>query len=398
MAEYDTDSSQRKIVVLASWSESLLNFRGQLLARLVERGHFVTACAPQRDDAVIAGLDAIGVRFETIDLHRTGMNPLHDAATLRAINATLSRLKPDILLSYTIKPVIYGSLAANKTGVKHICSIITGLGFAFGNETPRQKLANFAVKRLYKRSLSSNSKVFFQNPDDLKLFLDQCLIAPEQAVLINGSGVDLDYFRAEPLPEEPFSFLLIARLLKEKGVMEYAEAARILRESYPDVKFRLLGPFDGNPSAIRENLIDRWQEEGLIEYLGKTDDVRPAISASSVYVLPSYREGTPRSVLEAMATGRAIVTTDVAGCRETVIEGENGFLVPPRDPFGLAAAMRRFIDEPWLAMSMGLRSRVIAEQKYDVHEVNKVILENLDLNDQARGVAKPAEKISIASA
>ncbi|MBK5225492.1 MAG: glycosyltransferase family 4 protein [Thermoleophilia bacterium] len=366
-----------KIVVMGSWADSLVNFRGPLLAELVRRGHEVTGCAPEPADDIAERLREIGAGYEQVKLQRTGMNPLSDARSIAGIKALLTRLKPDLLLGYTIKPVIYGSMAAKKAGIDSIFSIITGLGYAFQGETFAQRLTNIGVRRLYRKSLRTNRAVFFQNPDDMKLFVETEMVKPEQAVLINGSGVDLDHFNyTEPIVE-PFSFLLIARLLREKGIKEYAGAARILREDYPDVKFRLLGPFDRNPSAIDKKTIDEWQDAGIIDYMGETEDVRPAIAAASVYVLPSYREGTPRSVLEAMSMGRPIISTDVPGCRETVVDGDNGFLVQARDSLSLAAAMKRFMDDPRIIAGMGQRSRELAVNKYDVHKVNAAILETM---------------------
>jgi glycosyltransferase involved in cell wall biosynthesis len=201
--------------------------------------------------------------------------------------------------------------------------------------------------------------------------------------VVNGSGVDLDKFVVKPLPdyatEGAVRFLFIGRLLGDKGVREYAEAARLLQLTHQQVRCVLVGWIDSNPNAITQAELDGWVADGRIEFWGRLTDVRPAIAACSVFVLPSYREGTPRTVLEAMAMGRAIVTTDAPGCRETVIHGENGFLVPVQDSVALAEAMRRFIDEPFLHQTMGTRSRQLAEEMYDVHKVNAVMLEGMDL-------------------
>ena len=230
-------------------------------------------------------------------------------------------------------------------------------------------------------ALKGNTKVFFQNPDDMELFAELNLIrGTEQAVLINGSGVDIEHYREVRPVTEKIVFLLIARLIRDKGLYEYVEAARIIKQHYPEVVFRLVGPFDSNPTAISEATVNQWQGEGVIEYAGETKDVRPYIAGSSVYVLPSYREGTPRTVLEAMSMGRPIITTDAPGCRETVIHGKNGYLVPVKNLDALVEALERFIANPELIPIMGKESRKIAEEKYDVRKVNATILNTMGLS------------------
>jgi glycosyltransferase involved in cell wall biosynthesis len=221
--------------------------------------------------------------------------------------------------------------------------------------------------------------VFFQNPDDLQVFLDNGVLAdPACAVLINGSGIDTDEYRPVALPRSP-TFLMIARLIPAKGVREYVEAARRIKQQHPSARFKLVGWVDHKPNAITERELELWVAEGTIEYLGRVSDVRPAITDASVYVLPSYREGTPRTVLEAMSMGRAVITTNAAGCRETVRHGENGFLVPIQDVPALVGAMKRFFDEPQLAAVMGQVSRQLVVEKYDVHKVNSILLKEMGL-------------------
>lgn len=371
------------IVVLAGLADSLVNFRGPLLSELRRKGYRVIACAPEAATPVADKLLSMGVEYRSVSLQRTGMNPWFDLIALRALWQLFRELKPDVVLGYTIKPVIYGSFAACIAGGSRIFSIITGLGYAFTGDTFKRRAINLVVRNLYSIALKRNKKVFFQNPDDLKLFLNLGLLTHrEQAILINGSGVDIEHYTETPLPSGPISFLLIARLLRDKGIAEYATAAEKLKARYPQIAFRLLGPFDTNPSAIKQSQIENWSSKGIIEYIGETTDVRPYIAESSVYVLPSYREGTPRTVLEAMAMGRPVVTTDAPGCRETVRDGDNGFLVPAGDSAALAKAMERFILEPELICRMGRRSREIAVEKYDVHKVNAVIIEAMGLADE----------------
>ena len=221
----------------------------------------------------------------------------------------------------------------------------------------------------------------FQNPDDESLFRKlNILSAHANTCVVNGSGVDVSQFNVAHFIESAAPrFLLIARLLGDKGVREYVQAAKQVKQHYPDTQFDLVGWIDTNPNAITQAELDQWVAAGVLNFLGRLNDVRPAIRDCSVYVLPSYREGTPRTVLEAMAMGRAVITTDAPGCRETVVDGDNGFLVPIKDADALAQAMLRFIEKPDLSIQMGQRSRIIAEDKYDVHKVNEKMLKRMEL-------------------
>jgi glycosyltransferase involved in cell wall biosynthesis len=284
----------------------------------------------------------------------------------------VSRVRPNVFLAYTIKPVIYGLIAATAARVPRRFALVTGLGYAFQEDTGRASL-RWLMRKLYGAALTCSSKVFLQNPDDRELLRKRGVLRSVPSFIVNGSGVDLSHYEVAPLSSEP-SFLLIARLLADKGIREYVEAARQVRLTHPSIQFVLVGWMDSNPNAISEAELAGWVAEGLIKFLGRLQDVRPAIRSSTIYVLPSYREGTPRTVLEAMAMGRPIITTDAPGCRETVIDGENGYLVRARSSSALAAAMLRFIDDPAVIPTMGARSRKIAEAKYDVHKINATML------------------------
>lgn len=381
-----------KIVVINGFVPALLNLRGSLLAALVRSGHEVIACAPGEEKDVTARLAKLGVRYKEIELDRTGLNPIKDLYTLLCLSRFLHDVQPDIVLSYNHKPVICGSLAGRLVGVPRRFSGITGLGLSTArwllgeqftsSKIPfRHRIIGAMVRRLYSLSLGANEAVFFQNPDDLAHFIESGLVKdPKQAVLINGSGVDLEYFSEVPPYTQRPVFLLIGRLLEEKGIIEYAEAARILKRRYPQATFRLLGAFDRHPSCIDRTQIEGWRQEGIVEYLGEVKDVRPFIANASVFVLPSYREGTPKSSLEAMAMGRPVVTSDTPGCRETVLDGKSGFLVPARDVAALAEAMEKFILCPGLIGSMGRFSRRIAAEKYDANKVNATIMETMGLS------------------
>ena len=371
-------ATAQTVVVVGGLAESLLNFRGPLLAAMVARGHRVIACAPDDDPATVAGLTRLGVVYRRLPLQRTGLNPLADLRAIQAFTALYRELQPDVVLHYTIKPVIYGSLAARKLGLRRSYSMITGLGYVFQGDGWRRTLLRRGVSWLYRRGLAGNAKVFFQNPDDQALFTELGLVHSSQCLRIYGSGVHLQHFQPQPRPAQ-LRFLLIARLLTDKGIREYAQAARLLKQSHPQVECALAGWLDSNPAAIRQQELDGWIADGSINFLGRLQDVRPALANCSVYVLPSYREGTPRTVLEAMAMGRAIITTDAPGCRETVVNGDNGWLVPVQDAHSLYQAMCRFIDAPELVNTMGERSLNLVRRLYDVHSVNATILSAMQL-------------------
>lgn len=368
----------RKLVIIASNPGSLINFRWHLIKELNAVGFSIIAVAPE-DETVRAKLAVIGVRYLPIKMDRTGNNPFHDIILTIKLFLFLKKEKPEVVFGYTIKPVIYGTLAARLAGIPGIFSMLTGTGYAFSNCNLKSRVIGFIAKNLFRFSLRFNTKLFFQNKDNLATFRDEKLISSQQAVaIINGSGVDVHHFSPAALPEN-VSYLMVARLLVDKGVREYVDAARMIKKKYPHIIFKLVGWVDSNPNAISENELSEWIESGVIEYLGKLSDVRGAIAESSVYVLPSYGEGTPRTVLEAMAMGRPIITTDVPGCRETVVDNQNGFLVTVRDSNALSDAMEYFIHHPDAISAMGTISRVIAVEKYDVDKVNRHILHEMGI-------------------
>lgn len=367
------------MALFGSLAASLINFRGPLIRALVDRGHTVYALAPCIDEEISDRLTTLGAKPISVSLGRTSLNPFEALGTVRELRQVLRTIRPDVVIAYTIKPVVLGALAAAKEGVPMFVPLITGLGYAFTEGREPKRLVSRALgKHLYKRAFSRASIAIFQNQDDRTEFRRLGLLPPElRTALISGSGIDLDQFRRAPVPPE-ISFLMIARLLKDKGVREYAAAGIKLKRKYPEVRVSLLGFLDSSPNTITQSELDEIIAGG-VEFWGPREDVRPALVEHSVYVLPSYREGTPRSVLEAMAIGRAVITTDVPGCRETVVDGKNGFLVPLKNSDALFAAMERFMETPALASTMGEESRRIAEEKYDVHKVNTTLLEHVGL-------------------
>lgn len=372
-----------KILVIASFAESILQLRGPLISEMASRGHEVHIAAPGLvpDSEIGQQMGVIGLSLHDLNIERVGMNPVADFKSTLAMYRLMRRIRPEVVLSYTVKPVIYGSIAAWLVRVPRRYTLITGLGYAFtGEATFLRGIVKMVVQNLYRLSLRCAHKVIFQNHDDQTLFRQLGLLQPGKPTLVvNGSGIDLATFTATQLPSGPMHFLLIARLLGDKGLREYARAAQCIKSIHPDVQFSLVGWIDDNPSAINQAELDAWLKSGVFNFYGRLQDVRPAIARCSVYVLPSYREGTPRTVLEAMAMGRPIITTDAPGCRETVVDGVNGFLVPVQSADALVQAMLRFVDDPSLAIRMGLRSRQLAEEKYDVHKVNAEMLHAMGL-------------------
>ena len=373
-----------RVVVIGGWAPSLIKFRGPLLAAMVARGHEVIAMAP--DDpagnaAVAPGLAALGVRFEPIELERTGIDPIADARALVVLARRLRALGPDLVLGYTIKPVIYGSLAARLAGVPRRAAMITGMGSALSSvRTGKQRLVAAIARGLYRAGLRQCQVVICQNTDDRdELARFGALPRHARVAIVRGSGVDLAHYAASPLPPGPPVFVFLGRLLRDKGIAEYVEAARAVRERHPDVRFRIAGWLDPNPESLTQRELDALVADGTIEYLGATDDVRPHLADAHVLVLPSYREGTPRSVLEAMSMNRAVITTDAPGCRETVIDGESGLLVPVGDPRRLAAAMLQLVASPALVERIAAAGHARATQLYDARAVAASVLTALDL-------------------
>jgi glycosyltransferase involved in cell wall biosynthesis len=373
----------KSIAIITSHAESLKNFRGPLIDLLVNKGIKVYALAPDHDIVSQNQMRLLGAVPVSYTLFRAGMNPLQDSIDLLRLVLLLRKLKPTITLAYSIKPVIYATLAAYLAGIKRRYASIEGLGFVFTHSDAhfeiKRHFLRILVEKLYKFSLIYATKVIFLNKDDRNLFISKKILPGYKSMLLGGIGVDLDVWTFQSPVVQPITFLLMARLLREKGICEYAEAARIVKKLYPSAKFLLLGSLDVNPGGLSRAEILSWVDEGLLDWLGHIP-VQEWIAKSSIYVLPSYREGVPRSTQEAMAMGRPIITTDVPGCRETVIEGFNGFLVPARDSQSLAKIMIYFIENPKLIKTMGIASRELAEKLFDVHKINSTLLDAINID------------------
>jgi glycosyltransferase involved in cell wall biosynthesis len=369
---------KQSIIFICGNGDTLINFRKEFIQCFLERDYEVYAIAPEISSSEHTKLSELGVIYREIPFRRKGINPLEFIRSIYFLYIEINKIKPDLVFSYTHKSVVIGSIASRFARVKGIYSMITGRGHIFDNETLFKKLRCFFGILSFKFSLKYNDKVFFQNPDDIDLFLTSGALKRDKVIMVNGSGVNLDYFNTTELPEN-LIFLCAARLLKSKGLVEFAEAFKLFKNDHPYARALLVGsPDDHDDSVSLEEIESEWKNRFGIEYLGHFSDIREAIKLSSVFVLLSYNEGTPRSVLEAMAMGRPILTTDVPGCRETVLNGQNGFLAKVRDPVDTARLMKNFTTKE-NRKALGIASRKLSEEKFDVRKVNQVLLQNMKI-------------------
>ena len=357
-----------KFLLISPKNRTVYNFRGVLLREIRARGYEVLVTGPDRTD--VDKIEALGARFIEIPMNKTGTSILGDLRYCRALTELMKRERPDATLGYTVKPAIYGAIAAKRAGVRSVSSMVTGGGYTFISKSIKARVLGLIVRTLYRFGLGKADQVIFQNPDDRDEFCARGLVKREKCHVVSGSGVDLTRFTPAPFPERP-TFFMLSRLLKSKGVREYLEAARLVKQTHPEARFLLLGKYEtAMQDAVERDYVEQFIRDGIVERFEETADVRPYYAMCSVYVLPSYREGTPRTVLEAMAMGRPILTTDTQGCRETVWNGETGFLVPIKDVQALAEKMRWFLDYPEIIPTMGEKSCTYMEERFDVKKVN----------------------------
>ncbi|MBM4113787.1 MAG: glycosyltransferase family 4 protein [Phycisphaerae bacterium] len=369
----------------------VLAYRGSLIRAALARGHEVHAITADTSRRAAARLADAGVSLHMIPLHGATSNPISDLRTMRAMTRTLRAVRPDAVFCYNPKPVAYGPRAARRAGVRRVAAMVTGLGYSFTGSGVKRALVRSVATRLYRRSLRACDAVFFQNKDDLATATRRGIVAATPAmqgrptksprvIMVAGSGVDLDRFASAPLPPPPtVRFLMIARIIRDKGAVEFVDACRLVKQRVPHATFAILGGQDDNPTAVPQRDIERWKREGVVELVGEVDDVRPELARCTVFVLPSHREGTSKVMLEAMSVGRAIITTDTIGCREPVSRGVNGLLVPVQDADALAKAMIELAQDRPRVESMAAESRRIAEQRYDARKVDAAILDALGL-------------------
>jgi len=363
---------KKTIVFLGADAAYLYDFRSPLFDLFLERGWRVVAIATLRNGYDPKPFADKGVEFLEWRVQKAALNPAADLGPVLWLYRTLRRLKPDILFAHTVKAVIYGLLVARIAGVPRKVALIPGLGYAFvPSQAIKQRIVGLVGRLGYRAALSAAQICILQNADDLQTLKRVGVLSGRTpTAIVNGSGVDMERHRPEPWPEGPPTFLMLARLVRDKGVPEFVEAARRVRAQVPDARFLLAGGSDPNPGAVTPVELEQWRREGVVEVLGHVSDPRPLFKACHVFVLPSYYgEGCPRVNLEAMASGRAVITTDWVGCRETVVDGENGLLVPPRDADALAKAMLSLARDLPRAQAMGEAGRRLCQARFELGAV-----------------------------
>ncbi|ECD9351988.1 TPA: glycosyltransferase family 4 protein [Salmonella enterica subsp. houtenae] len=358
-----------KIILIGNLSSTVILFREKLIRKLKEKNAQIYTLTMDKDPANFRQISSYGAYPDSYIFSRSGLNPISDIINTYRLYKKIKHIKPDIVLCFFPKPVIFGTLAARLARVKKIYSLLEGLGFCYTEHLNNEGIKKSILKKiqtfLYRISLPFASKVLFLNDDDYKDLIIKNNIPIQSYDIIGGIGVDLKKFQYTTPKVKPMHFGMVSRLLVEKGVREFVAAARILKEKYPNIQFSIAGSVDDNPGGITLEQVNSWKKENLITFLGQLVDINEYLNNISVFVLPSYREGVPRSTQEAMAVGRPVITTDVPGCRETVHDGVNGFMIPPWDIKALVEAMDFFILNPEKVIEMGKESRIIAEEKFD---------------------------------
>ncbi len=371
-------SKERVFVLISPKNRTAYNFRGELIRKIIEQGYSVYVTGPNHIE--VDKIEQLGAKFVHIPNDKNGINVLADLRYIIKLYRLMRRVKATATLGYTIKPVIYGAMAARLAGVKSINSMITGVGYLFISKSKKARLLKKVAVMLYRIGLRCADSVIFQNDDDYNEFIDNRLVDKRKCNIVNGSGVDMTRFERKPYPER-VTFFMLSRIMHAKGVLEYVSAAKIVKERYPDVRFMLLGAFENIQDSIpQDSFTKEYIDSGVVDYFGESSDIPSYYAQSSVYVLPSYREGTPRTVLEAMSMGRAVITTDAPGCRQTVIDGVTGYLVPTKDVNAVVEAMERFIKDSSLVEKMGEESYNYCYSKYRVELINSEMLRIISAN------------------
>lgn len=369
----------KKIAVLSSHTPSLFWFRMDMILSFKSKGYKVYALGNESEDDWKEKFKKEGVEYIQIEVERNGVNPLNDLKTLKSIKTALLKIKPDKIFTFQAKTIIYGGIAANQLGIKEVYPLIAGIGSVFLNDSLKTKIIRKILATEYKFGMRNSPVVFFQNHDDEDVFRKNGIIKKQTVEIIPGSGVNTDNFIVQPLPDT-FGFLCISRLIRDKGVFEYLEACRRVKQNHPEIRCLLVGPFDSNPSALKPEELQPFIDDGIIEYFGEQEDVRPYLNQANVFVLPSYREGTPKTNLEAMASGRAVLTTNAPGCKETVVDGLNGYMVPVKDIDALCDKMEYLIENPRIVEKMAVEGRKMVKNIFDVKIVNSKICEAMNIN------------------
>lgn len=367
-----------KILIVSPKNKTVFNFRGDLIKEMIAKGNDVVVVGPNKD--YVEDILNLGVlEFCEIPFIKDNTSMMGDLKYLFALKKIMKLQKPDMVFSYTIKPVIYGSIAAKMAGVKKINAMVTGLGRVYASDGLKTKIIRMITKILYKIAFSFCDKVIFQNKDDIQQFVEDKYLPENKTAHVNGSGVNMDRFVKIELPDTPV-FLMVGRIIKEKGVMEYCNAARKVKIQHPEARFILLGGFDSSIGALKKDDIQPYIDEGSIEFPGEVKDPVIFYQQCSVFVLPSYyREGLPRTILEAMSCGRAVITTDWPGCRDAVQDGVNGFLIPIKNSEMLKQKIECLVLDKMLVKTMSTNACHICEGMYEVSVVNETMMKYLNL-------------------
>ena len=368
---------KKKLCIVATNGNSLINFRGPLIRQFAASGFDVTCVSIEPESEMKEAIQELGASYVQVEGDRVGTGIFSGFGMIKAYKKLFRQLKPDICFLYMSKPIAFGGYAAIRSKIKHVNILVNGLENAYYRTGIKDFIVRCVMSTAYRYVSNRSDNVFFQNHDDMNYFKSHRILKRDNAIVVGGSGVDMDHFAKAELPVEPI-FLMVARLLWSKGIREYLEAVAKLKENCPQAKVMLVGGLDHNDEALSEEELNQYIKKADIEYCGYAEDVRPYLNKCSVFVLPSYHEGLPRSVIEAMAVGRAIITTDVPGCRETVIDGENGYLVPVRESEPLYEKMRALADDEALRQRMAEASYRICQQRFDVNIVNRTMLDKIN--------------------
>lgn len=368
----------KKILMIGPKTNTMVNFRGDLMCDIVKRGYDVVVVTPEDDCRDF--FENNGIKLRLTNLKKNSLSVINSVAYFNNLKKIIKEEKPDAVFSYTIKPVIFGSVAAKRAGVKRIYSLICGLGLLFCSDSVKIKALRVVCGKMYKHALRNNTKVIFQNQDDIDEFVKRGYVKKNQCELVNGSGVNLKKFSRNKIPKGPVSFLMVSRFLKEKGAMEYFEAAKMVKEKYPDVKFAYIGAIDKNKNAIDLDYMKPYIDAGVVEYVPETNEVEKYVAKCSVFVLPSYyREGIPKTLLEATAMGRPIITTNTPGCRETVVVGKNGLFAKTKNSRDLANRMIEMIKNKDNLQKMGDESYKLCLEKFTIDIINNRMMEIMEI-------------------
>lgn len=362
-----------RVAIVTAATNTIPRYRMDMAKEFVRRGCEVIILGDEESTKWDDYFSRHNMQYKTYPVWRNGINPLQDLKTVCALRQIFEAERPSKVFTYQAKPNIYGVLAAHKAGISECYAMLGGLGTVFNGASLKSRVIGKIATREYRLAFKHVKRAFFQNTDDVETFIQRGIVTRDKVVMVHGSGVNTEHFSVAPF-QKGVAFVLVGRLVHGKGVMEYLEAARIVKSAYPKVRFGLVGPFDTNPTSLTPEQLAPYTSEGIVEYWGELDDVRPALASSSVFVLPSYYgEGTPKSALEAMAMGRPVIMADAVGSREVVEQGKNGILVCPQDSLDVAAAMLLFVENPALIECMGKHSRRLAEEVFDVRNVDAVI-------------------------